>query len=215
MRNLITYEEISQLARPCTTDRDMAEAMIAEAQRVEVKPRLGDALYLRVIQESASNSSGEAETETETIYYGGTAFDDITTIISCEADADLIITGDAAQTGGRFGTLLYGGEWKTSRGESKLLTGLATALAYYTLARIVRDGNIQATTYGAAVKDDQHSADPERVERQRQYRELFQQADSYMAEALHYIKSNCAKFPEYTEGGKMRSNRTTIRIIGK
>jgi hypothetical protein len=27
----------------------MAEAMIAEAQRVEIKPRLGDALYLKIL----------------------------------------------------------------------------------------------------------------------------------------------------------------------
>ena len=50
MRNLITYEEISSLARPCSADREMAEAMIAEAQRVEIKPRLGDALYLRILE---------------------------------------------------------------------------------------------------------------------------------------------------------------------
>ena len=169
MRNLITYEEISQLARPCTTDRDMAEALIAEAQRVEIKPRLGDALYLKLM---------EAEPED------------------------------------RFRILLDGGIWAGDCGDN-MLTGVKTALAYYALARIVRDGNIQATTYGAAVKDDQYSADPERTERQRQYRELFSQADTYMAEALCYLKQNSAKFPEYTAAGRMRSNRTTVKIIGR
>lgn len=168
MRNLITYEEISQLARPCTTDRDMAEAMIAEAQRVELKPRLGDALYLKLIADEPDD---------------------------------------------RFKVLLEGGAWKSNCGDH-LLTGVKTALAYYALARIVRDGNIQATTYGAAVKDDQYSADPERTERQRQYRELFSQADSYMAEALVYLKKNCETFPEYKVQGKMRSNRMTIKTIG-
>lgn len=168
MRNLITYEEISQLARPCTTDREMAEAMIAEAQRVELKPRLGDALYLKLIADEPEE---------------------------------------------RFKVLLEGGAWKSNCGDH-LLTGVKTALAYYALARIVRDGNIQATTYGAAVKDDQYSADPERTERQRQYRELFSQADSYMAEALVYLKKNCETFPEYKVQGKMRSNRMTIKTIG-
>lgn len=168
MRNLITYEEISQLARPCTTDREMAEAMIAEAQRVELKPRLGDALYLKLIADEPDD---------------------------------------------RFKVLLEGGAWKSNCGDH-LLTGVKTALAYYALARIVRDGNIQATTYGAAVKDDQYSADPERTERQRQYRELFSQADSYMAEALVYLKKNCETFPEYKVQGKMRSNRITIKTIG-
>ncbi len=169
MRNLITYEEISQLARPCTTDREIAEAMIAEAQRVELKPRLGDALYLKLIADEPDD---------------------------------------------RFKVLLEGGAWKSNCGDH-LLTGVKTALAYYALARIVRDGNIQATTYGAAVKDDQYSADPERTERQRQYRELFSQADTYMAEALVYLKKNCETFPEYKAQGKMRSNRATVKIIGR
>ena len=169
MKSLITYEEISMLARPCTADREMAEALIAEAQRVELKPRLGDALYLKLLEDVPD---------------------------------------------GRFSTLINGGTWADDCGDH-LLTGIKTALAYYALARIIRDGNIQATTYGAVVKDDQYSADPERTERQRQYRELFCQADSYMAEALTYLSRNCRSFPEYKTQGKMRSNRTTIKIIGR
>lgn len=187
MKNLITYEEISQLARPCTTDRDMAEAMIAEAQRVELKPRLGDWLYLRLLNLNE-----------EFIADGGDA-NDKTTLSSPNP----------------YSLLLEGGQWEDSCGRSRLLTGLKTALAYYALARIVRDGNIQATTYGTAVKDDQYSADPERTERQRQYRELFGQADNYMAEALNFITKNCSQFPEYNVQGRMRSNRTTIKTIGK
>ena len=107
MRNLITYEEISQLARPCTTDRDMAEAMIAEAQRVELKPRLGDALYLKLIADEPEE---------------------------------------------RFKVLLEGGEWKSDCGDN-LLTGIKTALAYYALARIVRDGNIHAIRLVLCVRE--------------------------------------------------------------
>lgn len=169
MRNLITYEEISQLARPCTTDEDMATAMIAEAQRVEVKTRLGDALYLKLVADTPED---------------------------------------------RFGILLNGGVWTDSCGDH-LLTGVKTALAYYALARITRDGNIQETRYGSVIKDDQYSADPEKTERQRQYRELFSQADSYMAEALNYLAQNRPTFPEYKSCTKMRSNRMTIRTIGK
>lgn len=169
MKNLITYEEISLLARPCSTDREMAEAMIAEAQRVEIKPRLGDALLLKLQTEDLADP---------------------------------------------YRLLLEGGEWEASNGP-RLLTGVKTALAYYALARIVRDGNIQATTYGAVVKDDQYSTDAERSERQRQYRELFGQADSYLAEAISYLTQNGRAFPEYQVQGKMRSNRTTIKVIGK
>lgn len=199
MRNLITYEEISQLARPCTTDRDMAEAMIAEAQRVELKPRLGDWLYLRLLN-----------LDEEFIADGGDAAGNYDLIMSADANDRTTLSSLSP-----YSLLLEGGQWVDSCGRSCLLTGLKTALAYYALARIVRDGNIQATTYGTAVKDDQYSADPERTERQRQYRELFGQADSYMAEALTFITRNCSQFPEYNVQGRMRSNRTTIKTIGK
>ena len=171
MRNLITYEEIGLLARPCTTERDTAEAMIAEAQRVELKPRLGDALYIELTKD---------------------------------------------QPDPRFTVLLEGGVWECGGRTVGLLTGIKTALAYYALARIIRDGNIQATTYGAVVKDDQNSMDPEKTERQRQYRELFSQADAYMVEALRYLSQNREIFPEFQACKKrMRSNRMTIRVIGK
>lgn len=170
MRNFITYEDISSLARPCTTEPELAEAMIAEAQRVELKPRLGDALYVAV---------GEVDTK------------------------------------GRFGTLLDGGQWQDRCGQARLLTGLKTALAYYALARIIRDGNIMPSTYGAVVKDDQYSAEAERAERQRQYRELFAQADTYMAEVLQYLASNREVFPEYKPCGKPKNNRLVIKTIGK
>lgn len=200
MRNLITYEEISELARPCTADRELAEAFIAEAQRVEVKPRLGDALYMRLLR----------DIETEIVITGGTA-----TVVSgvvIDATPGAVTTDEGLDP---YDMLLIGGKWTDSCGRPRLLTGVKTALAYYVLARIIRDGNIQATTYGAVVKDDQYSSDPERAERQRQYREIFAQADTYMAEVVDFIRQNCDFFPEYHVQGKMRSNRSTFRIIGK
>lgn len=200
MRNLITYEEISALARPCSTDQEMAEAIIAEAQRVEIKPRLGDALYLRLL----------GDTNTETVISGGGAADEFGVVI--DSDPAAVSTDDAVDP---YETLLTGGRWTDRCGRRRLLTGVKTALAYYALARIVRDGNIQATTYGSVVKDDQYSSDPEKTERQRQYRELFSQADSYMAEVIEYLRQNCDAYPEYDVRGRMRSNRTTFKIIGK
>ena len=170
MRNFITYEDISRLARPCTTEPELAEAMIAEAQRVELKPRLGDALYVAVGEDDKN---------------------------------------------GRFRTLLDGGQWKDRCGETRLLTGLRTALAYYALARIIRDGNIMPSTYGAVIKDDQYSVEAEKAERQRQYRELFAHADSYMAEVLQYLSHNRGIFPEYKACSKASNNRFVIKTIGK
>lgn len=211
MRNLITYEEISQLARPCTADEDLAAAMIAEAQRVEIKPRIGDDLYIKLIDSVSSSTPGISR-----IFYGGTAAYTPSATIKGAASAATIIKGvSVAAADPRFNTLMQGGRWTTKDGRTRLLTGLKTALAYYALARIVRDGNIQTTTYGAVVKDDQYSAEAEKSERQRQYRELFEQADSYMAEVISYLTCNTKTFPEYRVAGKMRSNRMTIRLIGK
>ena len=173
IRNLIEYEEISLLARPCSTDRELAEAMIAEAQRMDLRPSLGDGLYLALV--------GRSEREQPLQYK----------------------------------LLLEGGEYVARCGKSRLLTGVKTALAYYTLARLVRDGNIYPSSYGAVVKNDEHSVEADQAERSRQYRELFAQADRYMAEALAYVRNNSANFPEYECPGKMTSNRTTFKIIGR
>ena len=169
MTNIITHHSLTLLTRPCSTDRETAEAFIAEAQRIDLKPRIGDALYVA-------------------------------------------ISGDTPED--RFDTLLDGGMWKDNCGQTRLLTGLRTALAYYALARIVRDGNIVPSTYGAVVKDDQYSVEAEKAERQRQYRELFAQADTYMAEVLSYLDCNRKDFPEYTCRTTRKNNRTTIKIIG-
>ncbi|MBQ2006792.1 MAG: hypothetical protein II205_04420 [Bacteroidales bacterium] len=173
IKNIITFEELSSLARPCSAEREDAEAMIAEAQRLEIKPRLGDALYLRVTAE--------------------------------DVDA-------------KYSTLLNGGQWEDCSKRPRLLTGIKTALAYYTQARLVRDGNIKISTYGAVVKDDQYSEDPQNSERQRQYRELFSQADAYMSEAIDYLRANAKDFPDFKACAKASaggSNRMTIRVIGK
>lgn len=166
MMNLITYEELGKLARPCSTDRDMAEALIAEAQREDIRRRIGDKLYSSLL----SNP-----------------YDD------------------------RFAILLDGGV-----SDDHIVTGLKSALAYYALARIIRDGNIMASSYAAVVKDDQYSTDPDASERQRQYRELFGQADNIMGEVLAYLADNTQAFPEYQPcKTDTSSNRMQIRVLKK
>lgn len=166
MTNLITYEELGLLARPYTTEREMAEALIAEAQREDIRRRLGDALYLQLIKDVPED---------------------------------------------RFRFLLEGGEM-----DGRILTGIKTALAYYALARIIRDGNIQATTYGAVIKDDINSTEPIDTERRRQYRELFSSADGYMSEVLSFLDCHRKEYPEFQPcKADRKSNRMRIRVIKK
>jgi hypothetical protein len=112
-------------------------------------------------------------------------------------------------------TLWEGGVWRDRCNAPHVVTGLKTTLAYYALARIIRDGNIQATTYGAVVKDDSHSTEALTTERSRQYRELFAQADGYMSECLRYLDTHAEKFPGYTCAKKSPHNRMSIRVLKK
>lgn len=170
LSNLITQQDINTLARPCTSDADVADAFIAEAQRADVRSRIGDAIYLRLFETDPTAPEK---------------------------------------------TLLEGGKWTDNTGAIHYLVGLKTALAYYALARIIRDGNIQASRYGAVIKDDERSSEPYDTERNRQYRELFSQADAYMAECLAFIQSNNDAFPGCIKSEAPISNRARIRVIRK
>lgn len=46
MRALITATEVGSLSRPCYADEAILVALIQEAEREDIKPRIGDALYL-------------------------------------------------------------------------------------------------------------------------------------------------------------------------
>lgn len=168
MKHIITPEEIGMLARPCTADKSLAERLIAEAEREDIRPRLGDALFLKV-------------------------------------------TADEPAVG--YDTLINGGEWTDRRGMQRYLQGLKTAVAYYAYARVVRDGNIQATRYGAVIKQDENSGESEKSERMRHYREAFSAADGVLAEVMSYLDENRETFPEY-RSKTMVNNRTKMRVIG-
>lgn len=64
---LITLQDINALCRPCYADEEIANAIIAEAMREDVRARIGDALYIRLI-----TSEYDALTEAErTLLDGG------------------------------------------------------------------------------------------------------------------------------------------------
>lgn len=45
---LITPDEINELARPCSADEDIARRFIEEAEHNDIRPALGDALYIAI-----------------------------------------------------------------------------------------------------------------------------------------------------------------------
>lgn len=166
MKAIITLSDINALARTCHADESIAASLIAEAERQDIKPKIGDALYLQITRDEVPAA---------------------------------------------YDTLLDGGEWQQRDGTVRYLTGLRTALAYYAYARIIRDGNIQSTRFGAVIKTEDNSAESERAERQRQYREAFTTADGYMSEVMEYLSENAEAFGYARK--TMRANRCTLRVI--
>ena len=45
---IITPDDIRRLARPCDVDREIAERAIEEATLLDIKPKLGEALFVDV-----------------------------------------------------------------------------------------------------------------------------------------------------------------------
>lgn len=169
LRPIITPGEVGELSRPCYTEEATLERIIAEAEREDLKPRLGDLLYLALKQDAEEMTSEQR-------------------------------------------LLLLGGEWVSADGRVHYLTGIKTALAYFAYSRVIRDGNIQATRYGARVKNDDNSVQSEREERQRHYRQAFASADAYLAECLSYIRANAVILD--AEPRVAKANRTVFRVIG-
>lgn len=115
-------------------------------------------------------------------------------------------------TGG-MRVLLLGGTWTDPAGKVRYLDGLKTALAYYVYGRVIRDGNITSTRYGAVIKSDENSnSASDTAERQRQYRQAFAAADTMLTEAVNYIIAaqlgGCEDVPRAT------SNRARMNVIG-
>lgn len=115
-------------------------------------------------------------------------------------------------TGG-MRVLLLGGTWTDPAGKVRYLDGLKTALAYYVYGRVIRDGNITSTRYGAVIKSDENSnSASDTAERQRQYRQAFAAADTMLTEAVNYIIAaqlgGCEDVPRAT------SNRARMSVIG-
>ena len=115
-------------------------------------------------------------------------------------------------TGG-MRVLLLGGTWTDPAGKVRYLDGLKTALAYYVYGRVIRDGNITSTRYGAVIKSDENSnSASDTAERQRQYRQAFAAADTMLTEAVNYIIAaqlgGCEDVPRVT------SNRARMSVVG-
>lgn len=147
---LIDYNEVFELTRKMSVhiDKDKIDSFIREAENMDLKPVIGDALLYAVKKDSE-----------------------------------------------RYAPLLMGGLYETPQGELKSFEGLKSALAYFTFARFVRNGDGNVTRSGFMVKDNEHSARASETEKERAYNDAKSIAERYLSECMEFVKQNeeCAK----------------------
>lgn len=104
-----------------------------------------------------------------------------------------------------FTAFLGGAVYKTPSGEEKSFEGLKTALAYFTYARFVRNGDGNVTRSGFTVKDNEHSSRASELERERTYNDARAIAKRYLRECMDFVKvddkcRSCCGIPSRKEG---------------
>lgn len=114
----------------------------------------------------------------------------------------------------KYKLLLEGGIYEGKDGK-QLLTGLKTALAYYTYARIVKNGDGNVTRYGFVQKESEYSSHIEFKEKVMAYDDAFSIADRYLKECVMFLNEKKEEYPLYKGEGKIKANRTVYRVIGE
>lgn len=115
----------------------------------------------------------------------------------------------------KYDILLNGGEYDSECGIKRSFAGLKSTLAYYTYARIVKNGDGNVTRFGFVNKDSEYSSRPDIKEKVMAYNDTFSIADRYLKECVLYLNECKSEFPLYNGGGKLKANRTVFRIIGE
>lgn len=114
-----------------------------------------------------------------------------------------------------YNELLNGGSYDAGYGEKRSFVGLKTALAYYTYARIVKNGDGNVTRLGFMHKDNEYSSRPDFKEKLMAYNDAFSVADRYLKECVRYLNDNRHSFPLYRGNGGLTANRVTCRVLGE
>ena len=114
----------------------------------------------------------------------------------------------------KYELLLDGGTYEDKRGEKKMLMGIKTALAYYTYARIVKNGDGNVTRYGFVQKEEEYSSFADIKEKVMAYDDAFSIADRYLKECVMFLEDKKNDYPLYKGNGKIKANRTVYRVLG-
>lgn len=91
-----------------------------------------------------------------------------------------------------FSMLLNGGTYKSADGAVRTFEGLKSALAYFTYARFVRNGDGNVTRVGFTVKDNEHSSRASDAERERTYNDARAIGERYLRECMDFVRTDDA-----------------------
>lgn len=114
----------------------------------------------------------------------------------------------------KYETLLNGGSYTDSCGETHSFSGLKRTLAYYTYARLVKNADGNLTRYGFVEKDNEYSNNVEFKKQLMAYNDAFSIANTYLKECVMFLTENKKDYPLYKGNGGIKAKRTTYRIIG-
>ena len=111
----------------------------------------------------------------------------------------------------KYKLLIEGGEYDNC-GHKECFQGLRSALAYYTYARIVKNGDNNVTRFGLVQKDSEYSSGVDFKEKLMAYNDAFSIGDSLLHECIRYL--NATKNPLYKGNGKIKVRRMRCKVIG-
>lgn len=106
MKAIITLQDINRLARACRADTDIAASLIAEAEKQDIKPKIGDALYLQLTQDTVPGAYGTLLDGGEWTQADGTTrcLTGLRTALAYYAYARIVRDGNLQST--RYGTVV-------------------------------------------------------------------------------------------------------------
>lgn len=110
------------------------------------------------------------------------------TIVRPALGDDLFMRIMAQESNKDIELLMSGGKYQNQQGQTRVFTGLKTAIAYYTYAQNVRAGDIESTRYGMMLKDGDYSQHASAKERDSAANSATAVADAYLKECIIYCK---------------------------
>jgi len=111
-----------------------------------------------------------------------------------------------------YQALLNGSTW-TSGGVTLQHYGLKPIVAYYALARLTKNNQINLTSYGVTSKVNPQSEPVQPLQLKDQINELNSVAVSYQDTVRHFLHENATSYPLFSYNTEEPLTRTSFRII--